>query len=110
MAETYPNRFVQHAAATDRLVNTTATSTLPTIWDRLAQAGVTGPHYFNDLPFLGLWGSKYGAISKPFSQFPPDPPPAPLPAAASLAPRPTARAPGASRAEPPHPATRHAHP
>ncbi|MGI9087213.1 MAG: alkaline phosphatase family protein [Chthoniobacterales bacterium] len=31
MAETYPNRFYMHAAQTDRLVNTSATSTLPTI-------------------------------------------------------------------------------
>ncbi|HYL05922.1 MAG TPA: alkaline phosphatase family protein [Thermoanaerobaculia bacterium] len=69
MAETYPNRFLQHAAATDRLVNTTAIASLPTIWDRLAQAGVTGTYYYGDVPFLALWGSKYAAISQPFSQF-----------------------------------------
>ena len=69
MAETYPNRFMQHAAATDRLVNTTAISALPTIWDRLAQAGLTGTYYYSDAPFLALWGSKYAAISQPFSQF-----------------------------------------
>jgi phospholipase C len=69
MAETYPNRFFQHAAATDRLVNTTALSSLPTIWDRLAQAGLTGTYYYSDVPFLGLWGNKYAAIMQPFSQF-----------------------------------------
>src|ERR1051325_8248200 len=36
MAETYPNRIYQHAAQTDRLENTLSISTLPTIWDRLA--------------------------------------------------------------------------
>src|SRR5438067_10565498 len=48
MAETYPNRIYQHAAQTDRLHNSTALSTLPTIWDRLAQAGLTGRYYFSD--------------------------------------------------------------
>jgi phospholipase C len=69
MAETYPNRFYMHAAQTDRLTNTTTTSTLPTIWDRLQAKGVSGRYYFSDLPFLALWGTTYVNISKPFSQF-----------------------------------------
>ena len=69
MAETYPNRFHMHAAQTDRLTNTSTTSTLPTIWDRLQAKGLSGRYYFNDLPFLALWGTKYVNISKPFSQF-----------------------------------------
>ena len=69
MAETYPNRIYQHAAQTDRLVNTTALSTLPTIWDRLAEAGVEGRYYFSDVPFLALWGTKYLPISRPFASF-----------------------------------------
>jgi phospholipase C len=69
MAETYPNRFHMHAAQTDRLTNTSTTSTLPTIWDRLQTAGFSGRYYFSDLPFLALWGSKYANISKDFSQF-----------------------------------------
>jgi phospholipase C len=69
MAETYPNRFNMHAAQTDRLTNTTTTSTLPTIWDRLQAAGISGRYYFSDLPFLALWGTKYANISKPFAQF-----------------------------------------
>jgi len=68
MAETYPNRFYMHAAQTDRLTNTSTTSTLLTIWDRLQSAGYSGRYYFNDLPFLALWGTKYVNISKPFSQ------------------------------------------
>jgi len=69
MAETYPNRFYMHAAQTDRLVNGSATSTLPTIWSRLEEKGFSGRYYFSDLPFLGLWGTRYANISKPFSQF-----------------------------------------
>jgi phospholipase C len=44
-------------------------STLPTIWDRLAAAGVSGRYYFSNLPFLGLWGPKYVSISRPYQQF-----------------------------------------
>ncbi|MGH8860967.1 MAG: alkaline phosphatase family protein, partial [Jatrophihabitantaceae bacterium] len=69
LAETYPNRFYQHAGRTDRLHNSTTVSTLPTIWDRLAAAGRTGRYYFSDIPFLALWGTKYLSISSPFSQF-----------------------------------------
>jgi len=87
MAETYPNRFMQHAAATDRLVNTMATASLPTIWDSLAQAGLTGTYYYGDVPFLALWGTKYAAISKPFSQFLADAAGGALPAVAFVDPR-----------------------
>ncbi|MCU1658948.1 MAG: phospholipase [Pseudonocardiales bacterium] len=69
MAETYPNRFYQHAAQTDRLHNSTTISTLPTIWDSLATAGLTGRYYFSDVPFTALWGTKHLDISRPFSQF-----------------------------------------
>jgi len=69
MAETYPNRFYQHAAQTDRLHNSTVTATIPTIWDRLAGAGLAGKYYFSDIPFTALWGTKYLSISRPFTQF-----------------------------------------
>ncbi|MGI8699950.1 MAG: alkaline phosphatase family protein [Nocardioidaceae bacterium] len=69
MAETYPNRFYQHSAQTDRIHNSTDTSTLPTIWDRLAEAGLTGRYYFSHVPFTALWGTKYTDISKPYAQF-----------------------------------------
>lgn len=69
MAETYPNRFYMHAAQTDRIHNSTTTSTLPTIWDRLAAAGRTGRYYFSDIPFMALWGTKYLPIAKPFVTF-----------------------------------------
>jgi phospholipase C len=69
MAETYPNRFYQHAAATGRLHNSSVTSTLPTIWDRLADAGKRGKYYFGDIPFTALWGTKYLGISRPYADF-----------------------------------------
>jgi phospholipase C len=69
MAETYPNRFYQHAAQTDRLHNSTTISTLPTIWDSLKAAGLTGRYYFSDVPFTALWGLKHLDISRPFAQF-----------------------------------------
>ena len=69
LGPTFPNRFCMHAAQTDRLSNTFEPSTLPTIWDRLAAAGLTGRYYFSDAPFLGLWGPKYASISRDFNHF-----------------------------------------
>ena len=69
MGPTFPNRFYQHAAQTDRLSNTFEPSTLPTIWDRLSAAGLTGRYYFQDAPFLALWGPKYLPISRPYRSF-----------------------------------------
>jgi phospholipase C len=69
LGPTFPNRFYQHAGQTDRLENTTIISTLPTIWDRLAEAGISGHYYFSDLPFLALWGRKYLPISRPITTF-----------------------------------------
>jgi phospholipase C len=79
MAETFPNRLYMHSAQTDRDHNILPPSiggppeglaTLPTIWDRLATAGLSGRYYFGDLPFLGLWGPvKYLPIFAPFAAF-----------------------------------------
>jgi phospholipase C len=70
MAETYPNRIYQHAAQTDRITNgKAALCTLPTVWDRLAAAGLDGRCYYSDLPFLALWGAKYLPIGRPFASF-----------------------------------------
>jgi phospholipase C len=69
LGPTYPNRLFLHAAQTDRLSNTLTLTNLPTIWDRLAAAGVSHNYYFNNIPFLALWGSKYSAITKTFDQF-----------------------------------------
>jgi phospholipase C len=69
MAETFPNRIYQHAAQTDRLSNTMDLSTLPTIWDRIAEAGLDGRYYFSDVPFLALWGSRYLPIGRSIGEF-----------------------------------------
>ena len=69
MGPTFPNRFYMHSAQTDRITNTFTQSTLPTIWDLLANAGLTGRYYFNDVPFLALWGAKYLNISSHFTAF-----------------------------------------
>jgi phospholipase C len=69
MAETFPNRFCQHAAQTDRIESSARISALPTIWDRLSARGLKGRYYYSDLPFLALWGAKYLSISRLFPQF-----------------------------------------
>ena len=69
MAETYPNRFYQHSARTDRLHNSTAISSLPTIWDKLAGKGISAKYYYSDIPFLALWGSKYLPIADSYASF-----------------------------------------
>ncbi len=69
MAETYPNRFYQHSAKTDRIHNSTDTATMPAIWDLLADAGLRGTYYYSDVPFTALWGERYASISKPYTQF-----------------------------------------
>jgi phospholipase C len=69
MSETYPNRLYQHCGVTDRLASTFEPSTLPTIWDRLAQRDLEGRYYFSDLPFLSLWGNRYLPIMRHFDQF-----------------------------------------
>jgi len=70
LGPTYPNRFFQHAAQTDRLDDAFTKSTLPTIWDQLNQSGgPTGRYYYSDVPFTALWGGTYASISFPFATF-----------------------------------------
>ena len=69
LGPTFPNRVYQHAGQTDRIENSFTVSTLPTIWDRLAAAGLDGRYYFGDVPILGLWGEKYVGISRPLEAF-----------------------------------------
>ena len=69
LGPTYPNRFYTHSAATDRIRNTLDVCTLPTVWDHLANAGVSAGYYFSDLPFLALYGGRYQPISAPITEF-----------------------------------------
>ncbi len=87
MAETYPNRFYQHAAQTDRLHNNTDKCTLPTIWDRLQEKGLTGTYYYSDIPFTALWYEKHLDISTSFATFLLDAAAGTLPAVSFVDPR-----------------------
>jgi phospholipase C len=69
LGPTFPNRIYQQAGRTDRDRNTFDQCLLPTIWDRLAAAGIEGREYYHDLPTLGLWGQKYQPLMRPFSAF-----------------------------------------
>jgi len=70
LAGTFPNRFYQHSAQTDRLDDSLLPiSTLPTIWDRLAAHDLSARYYYSDFPFLALWGSRYVGISSPIAEF-----------------------------------------
>jgi len=87
LSSTFPNRVFQHAAQTDRLSNTLDLSTLPTIWDNLAAAGISAKYYYSNVPFLALWGTKYLGISALFPQFLLDAATGNLPAVSFLDPR-----------------------
>ncbi|PYU38241.1 MAG: phospholipase [Acidobacteria bacterium] len=69
LGPTFPNRLFLHAAQTDRLTNSTSLSSLPTIWDRLAGAGVSARYYFSNVPFLALWGAKYLGIARLYDEY-----------------------------------------
>jgi phospholipase C len=69
LGPTFPNRFFLHAAQTDRLENTLDMSTLPTIWDRLEEKGISARYYFSDVSFLWLWGFKYLPIHASYTDF-----------------------------------------
>ncbi len=102
MAETYPNRFYQHAARTDRIHNNTSQSTLTTIWDRLAAKGVSGTYYYSDIPFTALWYGKYVGISQHYAQFLTDAAAGALPAVSFVDPSFTGEATGTSNDDHPH--------
>ena len=69
LAQTFPNRLYLHAGQTDRLNNALVVSSMPAIWDRLADRGVSGTYYFSDLPTTALFGPRLNPISKPVAQF-----------------------------------------
>ncbi|MBV9155201.1 MAG: phospholipase [Acidobacteriaceae bacterium] len=69
LAETFPNRMFLWAAQTDRLSNTYTPSNLTTIFDRLSSAGISHRYYFNNVPFLALWGFRYLFSTALFDDF-----------------------------------------
>ncbi len=69
LGPTFPNRMFSWAGQTDRLDDSISPTSLPTIFDRLSAAGVSHRYYFNNLPYLGLWGGRYLLSSSPFQDF-----------------------------------------
>ena len=69
LGPTFPNRMFLWAAQTDRLGDSINLSSLPTIFDRLSRAGVSHRYYFNNVPFLALWGLKYVLSTSLFANF-----------------------------------------
>jgi phospholipase C len=76
LASTQPNRMYMHCGQTDRKNNPDgpvppipATSTLRTVWDAAADAGVSAGYFFSNLPYTALWEQKYLDISKPIESF-----------------------------------------
>ena len=87
LAPTFPNRLFMLAAQTDRLDDSLTLSLLPTIFDSLSTAGVSARYYYNNLPFLALWGFKYIPIAHPYLQFLSDATSGKLPAVSFVDPR-----------------------
>lgn len=102
LGPTFPNRLYQHAAQTDRITNAAVLATMPTIWDRLADAGLTRTYYFSDLPVTALWGTRYLDISRPYRQFLADCAAGTLPAVSFLDPRFQGEGEGTSGDDHPH--------
>ena len=69
LGPTFPNRLFLWSAQTDRLDDSVSFTSLPTIFDRLAAARVSHRYFFNNLPFLALWGSKYLGSTGLFVEF-----------------------------------------
>jgi phospholipase C len=69
LAPTFPNRFYLHAGVTDRIANEYRVTTLPTIWDRLAEKRLNGRYYAGNTSFLLLWNQKYNSITSKHARF-----------------------------------------
>jgi len=102
LGPTFPNRMFIHAAQTDRLDDSLSLTSLPTIWDSLDAARVSHAYYFNNVPFLGLWGAKYLGITRTYGQFLADAAAGTLPAVAFLDPRYTVLDDGTGNDDHPH--------
>jgi len=102
MTGTYPNRFYQHSAATDRIDNTYDVCKLPTIWDRLLAKGVSAKYYFSDVPFIALYGGKYNDITRPLDVFLNDAAKGTLPAVSFIDPKFSNEGGGTSTDDHPH--------
>lgn len=88
LGPTYPNRIFMLAGQTDRLDDSLLPAvTLPTIFDELLGNGVSVRYYYNNLPFVALWGLKYLGVSSLYDQFLNDAASGNLPAVSFVDPR-----------------------
>lgn len=87
MSETYPNRFYLLSGETDRLVNSSTISQLPSIFDRFNAKGLPARYYYSDIPFTALYGTRLLANSFPFATFLADAAAGNLPALSFIDPR-----------------------
>ncbi|HEX6490628.1 MAG TPA: alkaline phosphatase family protein, partial [Gaiellaceae bacterium] len=72
LGPTDPNRIFLNAGATDRLGDSDAPSSLPTIWDRLASRRSSGRYYTARSlgeTILNRWGRRYERIIHPLEDF-----------------------------------------
>jgi phospholipase C len=90
------------SAQTDRLGDTFNVSTLPTIFDALDNANISHRYYFNNVPYLALWGSKYIFQSAFYSNFLSDAATGNLPAVSFLDPNYTVLDDGTGNDDHPH--------
>ncbi len=69
LGPTMSNRMYMHCGRTDRTTDLPVPSSLRTIWDVLAESGVSGRYYRRNFSFLGLWGTRYSRITRSFADF-----------------------------------------
>jgi phospholipase C len=80
LGPTWPNREYMHSAQSGgNKTNASAADVLAalpgglykweTIWDRLIAQGLSVTYYYSDLPFIGIFGSRYLPIIKPVGEF-----------------------------------------
>ena len=74
LGPTYPNRAYLHSGQSGTYkANTLPFATggydWPTIWERLAAAGVSAGYYYTDLPVLALWGGRLDNFQRPIDQY-----------------------------------------
>ncbi len=69
MGPTNPNRLILVSGQTDRIANGPAASTMPTIWDRLLEAGLTTKNYGYPIVSASMFGNRYVSLIQPLTSF-----------------------------------------
>ena len=69
LGPTFPNRIFQLCGQTDRLDDSVAICSYPTIFDHCTQAGVSSKYYYGNVPFLTLFPIDALVYANSFSTF-----------------------------------------